>query len=168
MGFPKQEYWSGLPFPCSGVLHSMGKEMATHSPVFLPGESHGQKNLTGYSLWGRKSQMRLSDDTTTTTIRIGEGNATHCRILAWRIPWTEEPGGPPSTGSQRVRGSRFRFSPCHLGPRSRFPALSVSPTQENAPKARNGRERTIRMTSRNVFFMLPSCPALSPGDNHLS
>ena len=29
--------------------------------------------------------------------------ATHCRILAWRVPWTEEPGGLQSTGSQRVR-----------------------------------------------------------------
>ena len=29
--------------------------------------------------------------------------ATHSSILAWRIPWTEEPGGPQSTGSQRVR-----------------------------------------------------------------
>ena len=29
--------------------------------------------------------------------------ATHSRILAWRIPWTEEPGGPQqSMGSQRV------------------------------------------------------------------
>ena len=28
---------------------------------------------------------------------------THSRILAWRIPWTEEPGGLQSTGSQRVR-----------------------------------------------------------------
>ena len=28
--------------------------------------------------------------------------ATHSSILAWRIPWTEEPGGPPSMGSQRV------------------------------------------------------------------
>ena len=80
--------------------------MATHSPVFLPGESHGQKNLTGYSLWGRKSQTRLSDDTTTTTIRIGEGNATHCRILVWRIPWTEEPGRLQSMGSQRVGHDR--------------------------------------------------------------
>ena len=24
------------------------------TPVFLPGESHGQRNLVGYSLWGRK------------------------------------------------------------------------------------------------------------------
>ena len=29
--------------------------------------------------------------------------ATHSRILAWRIPLTEEPGGPQSTGSQGVR-----------------------------------------------------------------
>ena len=27
--------------------------------------------------------------------------ATHSSILAWRIPWTEEPGGLQSTGSQR-------------------------------------------------------------------
>ena len=29
--------------------------------------------------------------------------ATHSSILAWRIPWTEEPGGLQSLGSQRVR-----------------------------------------------------------------
>ena len=28
--------------------------------------------------------------------------ATHSGILAWRIPWTEEPGGLQSMGSQRV------------------------------------------------------------------
>ena len=28
--------------------------------------------------------------------------ATHSRILAWRIPWTEEPGRLQSVGSQRV------------------------------------------------------------------
>ena len=28
--------------------------------------------------------------------------ATHSRILAWRIPWTEQPGGIQSTGLQRV------------------------------------------------------------------
>ena len=29
--------------------------------------------------------------------------ATHSSILAWRIPWTEEPGGLQSIGSERVR-----------------------------------------------------------------
>ena len=28
--------------------------------------------------------------------------ATHSSILTWKIPWTEEPGGPQSTGLQRV------------------------------------------------------------------
>ena len=28
--------------------------------------------------------------------------ATHSRVLAWRIPWTEEPGGLQSLGSQRA------------------------------------------------------------------
>ena len=28
---------------------------------------------------------------------------THSGILAWRLPWTEEPGGLQSVGSQRVR-----------------------------------------------------------------
>ena len=34
---------------------------------------------------------------------LEEGMATHASILAWRILWTEEPGGLQSTGSQRVR-----------------------------------------------------------------
>ena len=29
--------------------------------------------------------------------------ATHSSILAWKIPWIEEPGGPQSIESQRVR-----------------------------------------------------------------
>ena len=33
---------------------------------------------------------------------LEEGKATHSSILAWEIPWTEEPGGLYSTGSQRI------------------------------------------------------------------
>ena len=33
---------------------------------------------------------------------LEKGMATHSSILAWRAPWTEEPGGLPSMGSQRV------------------------------------------------------------------
>ena len=32
---------------------------------------------------------------------LEEGIATHSSVLAWRIPWTEEPGGLQSMGSQR-------------------------------------------------------------------
>ena len=34
---------------------------------------------------------------------LEEEMATHSSILAWRIPWTEEPGGLQSMVSQRVR-----------------------------------------------------------------
>ena len=33
---------------------------------------------------------------------LEEAMATHSSILAWRIPWTEEPGGLQSMGLQRV------------------------------------------------------------------
>ena len=34
---------------------------------------------------------------------LERGTATHSSILAWRISWTEEPGGLQSMGFQRVR-----------------------------------------------------------------
>ena len=44
----------------------------------------------GFNPWVRKIPWR-------------RGMATHSSILAWRIPWTEEPGEIWSTGWQRVR-----------------------------------------------------------------
>ena len=35
---------------------------------------------------------------------LEKGMATHFSILAWKIPWAEEPGVLQSTGSQRVSG----------------------------------------------------------------
>ena len=34
---------------------------------------------------------------------LEEEMATHSSILAWRTPWSEEPGGLPSTGPQKSR-----------------------------------------------------------------
>ena len=36
---------------------------------------------------------------------LEEEMAIHSSILAWRIPWTEKPGGLQSTGLQRVRNN---------------------------------------------------------------
>ena len=36
-------------------------------------------------------------------VPLEKGMATHSSILAWEIPWTEEPGGLQPMGSQRVR-----------------------------------------------------------------
>jgi len=46
--------------------------------------------------WSVGSIPRLED-------LMEEEMATHSSILAWEMPWTEEPGGPQSMGSQRVR-----------------------------------------------------------------
>ena len=50
-----------------------------------------------------KSQTRLSDFTFTFHFYALEKEmATHSSVLAWRIPWTEKPGGLQSMGSHRV------------------------------------------------------------------
>ena len=36
------------------------------------------------------------------TYTLEKGMATHSRILPWRIPWTEDPGGLQPLGSQTV------------------------------------------------------------------
>ena len=59
---------------------------------------------------------------------LEEGVATHSSILAWRMPWTEEPGGLQSIGLQRVRHNwsnlaRVHYS--HYKKRSRFLCLKV-------------------------------------------
>ena len=44
--------------------------------------------------------------------------ATHSSIFAWRIPWTQEPGGLQAMGSQRVRHdgvtNTFTHTPTHI------------------------------------------------------
>ena len=41
---------------------------------------------------------------------LEEAMVIHSSILAWRIPWTEEPGGLQSTESQKVRYNRSNFA----------------------------------------------------------
>ena len=44
---------------------------------------------------------------------LEKGMATYSSILAWRIPWTEEPGELKSMGSQRVRHNRVTNTHTH-------------------------------------------------------
>ena len=41
---------------------------------------------------------------------LEEGMAAYSSILAWRIPWTEEPGGLQSMGSKRVGNTETKHS----------------------------------------------------------
>ena len=66
---------------------------------------------------------------------LEKGNATYSSMLAWRIPWTEEPGGLQSMGSQRVRHDlvtkqRGQCSPCR-----RAWAGGASPNHDFAPSS---------------------------------
>ena len=45
---------------------------------------------------------------------LEKGMATHSSILAWRIPWTEEPGGLQSIGSQRIGHDRSDLAYRHM------------------------------------------------------
>ena len=52
--------------------------------------------------------------------------ATHSSILAWRIPWTEEPGSVQSMGSQRVRHDR-ETEHTHTASREQMKSEELSP-----------------------------------------
>ena len=51
--------------------------------------------------------------------------ATCSSILAWKIPWTEKPGGLQSTGSHRA-GHRTEHTGAHSDPRSLMPCSRYS------------------------------------------
>ena len=62
-----------------------------------------ERERTCVSRLGPESQFRH--------FTLEEGVATHSRILAWRIPWTEEPDGATVHG---VAKSRTQLSNCHF------------------------------------------------------
>ena len=55
--------------------------------------------------WGKKNPSAMQEMQVRSLDQENplEGMATHSSILAWRFPWTEEPGRLESIGSQRVR-----------------------------------------------------------------
>ena len=57
---------AGDPGWIPGLGRSSGEENGNPLQLFLPGESHGQRGLGGYSSRGCKSRTRLSNKTTTT------------------------------------------------------------------------------------------------------
>ena len=49
----------------------------------------------GNIVWGAEDKFYVS-------VKCEKGMAPHSSVLAWRIPWTEEPDALQSLGSQRV------------------------------------------------------------------
>ena len=81
---------------------------------------------------------------------LEEGMETHSSVLAWRIPWTEEPGGPQSVGLHRV-------PECLSAEHSAFRLSQLMTTQD----LRNGLKRSYQwpMKPRHVPSLpFPFCP----------
>ena len=86
-----------LGFPCG----SAGKESTCNAGdlSLIPGLGRSPGKGKGYPLQysGLENSM---DYIVHETIQFGEGNGTQSSTLAWKIPWTEEPGRLQSMGSQ--------------------------------------------------------------------
>ena len=103
--------WHGS-FP-AGVWQSVGPKMG------LPGGSDSKESACNAGDPGSVPGSGRSP---------GEGNGNHSSILAWRIPWREEPGGLQSMGSQELDTTeRLTLSLCW---RIYFPVIRYQ--QENS------------------------------------
>ena len=107
-GISRQEYWSGVPFPSPGDLPNPWVEPG--SPALqadaLPSEPPGKCICTtvGVSLVAQTVKHLPAMQETQVQSLGGEDPlekemATHSSTLAWKIPWTKEPGGLQSMGS---------------------------------------------------------------------
>ena len=98
------------------------------TPVLLPGKSHGQRSLVGYSPWSYRvvhdwvislpwyeaitlvaQRLKCLPSMQETLVQsLGWENplekemATHSSVLVWKTPWMEEPGGLQSTGHKEL------------------------------------------------------------------
>ena len=120
MGFSRQEYWSGLPFPpprdlphpgisCVSCIGSWGPyhwevppKIVISKMSLLVNDSEESTYVYTPLLWASlvaqsvKNLPAMQDSQVQSLGRedpLEEEMATHSSILAWRIPWTEEPGG---------------------------------------------------------------------------
>ena len=90
----------------------------------------------------------------------GGGNATHSSILTWEVPWTEEPGGLRSMGSQRVRHD---WATEHARMHVRRPRASGLSTELVCALKRH--------QVKGLFFVMcrnPNRPPALPGNQWLS
>ena len=109
MEFSRQEHWSGLPFPSPGDLPDPGIE--PRSPALQADPLLSEPSMATHSSILRASLVTQLVKTLPaiqeTRVRsLGQGDplekkmATYSCVLVWKIPWTEEPGGLESMGSQ--------------------------------------------------------------------
>ena len=99
MGFSGQEYWSELPCPPPGDLPHSGIQPKSLTSPPLAGGGFPDNSV------GKESTCNAGDPGSIPGWEdpLEKGKATYSSILAWEIPWTEEPGGLQPMELQRVR-----------------------------------------------------------------
>ena len=68
----------------------------------LPGSSVHRRTIIGLVLFSRKEDIAYSLGNSSCLFSIEKEMSIHSSTVAWKIPWTEEPGRLQSMGSQRV------------------------------------------------------------------
>ena len=112
MEFSRPEYWDGQPFPSPGDLPGFEPRSLALQADSLPAGPQGKAKNTGVGNLSLFQWIFLTQESNRGLLHCrqilyqlnypGKGMATHSSILAWRIPWTEEPGRLQSTGHKKL------------------------------------------------------------------
>ena len=79
--------------------------------------------------------------------------ATQSSVLAWKLPWTEEPGRLQSVGSQRVRGdAAAKRQICHRESKSCDPRKRTSLRTNNRPSEVNASWDLLQLLHSDGWF----------------
>ena len=121
--------------------------------------SHMENPMDGGAWWAAvrgvvEDQTRLSDFTFTFHFHAMEKEmATHSRILAWRIPGTEEPVGLPSVGLHRVRHDWRDLAAADLPwvPKSGLQQLLIREGREHRSKEQVRRSLTTAGADQEIL-----------------
>ena len=71
-------------------------------PGLIPGQRTRRASLVAHVVTNLHPMRETQVQPLNKEDPLEKGKATHSSILAWRIPWTEEPGGLHPIGSQRL------------------------------------------------------------------
>ena len=81
---------------------------------------------------------------------LEKGMATHSSILAWRILWTEEPGGLQSMESQRIRHDRATYTHTH----HRYCVIFLLGVPHNIGETWSDKEFLLNLFYVNIYTLL--------------
>ena len=99
---------------CDHLSHMQSTEMFKWPPTHIPSEGHIRPCSACLLQLCYCKQVSFLWSSSCCIFVLSVGDLLFEYILAWRIPWTEEPGGPQSRRSQRVRHgeqlTRFTFT----------------------------------------------------------